>query len=105
MKTKTNTARSFSDKWHKNTDLVFAETLREGSDIFNWIVTRNGWENADGVRAFLKDKKRVLDAGCGNGRVTALLRIYSNPESTQIGGVDLTASDVAAFNLKDAPNV
>ena len=101
----TNTAKSFSEKWHKNTDLAFASTLQEGSDIFNWIVGRNGWQDANGMRAFLEDKRRVLDGGCGNGRVTALLRAHSSPEKTEIWGIDLTASDVAAANLEGATNV
>ena len=101
----TNTAKSFSEKWHKNTDLAFASTLQEGSDIFNWIVGRNGWQDANGMRAFLKGKRRVLDGGCGNGRVTALLRAHSSPEKTEIWGIDLTASDVAAANLEGATNV
>ena len=101
----TNTAKSFSEKWHKNADLAFANTLKEGSDIFNWIVGRNGWQDANGMRAFLENKRRVLDGGCGNGRVTALLRAHSSPEKTEIWGIDLTASDVAAANLEGATNV
>jgi len=30
---------SFRDKWEKNTQLAFAETLNEGSDIFQWILS------------------------------------------------------------------
>lgn len=101
----TNTANSFRDKWEKNTDVAFDETLREGSDIFSWILNRNGFTDAGELSAFLRGKKRVLDAGCGNGRVTALLRRYSSPETTEIVGIDLVSADVARENLKDYENV
>lgn len=100
-----NTAKSFSDKWHKNTGLAFDNTLDPNSDIFKWITQRNGFANGEALKEHLKTKKRILDAGCGNGRVTALLRNYSNPETTEVVGIDLTAADVAATNLKDYKNV
>jgi SAM-dependent methyltransferase len=83
------TLRSFRDKWANRPDLAFAETMREGSDIFNWILERNGFVSVDRVRDWLAPKRRILDAGCGNGRVTALLRRYA-PETTEIVGIDLT---------------
>ena len=99
----TNTPQSFKDKWEKNADLAFAETLREGSDFFNWITSRNGWQGAAGLASFLANKKRILDGGCGNGRVTALLRRHA-AESAEIVGIDLVASHVAAQNLEGVPN-
>jgi SAM-dependent methyltransferase len=99
-----NTAKSFYDKWHQNKDLAFQNTLKEGSDIQNWILTRNGWNTLGGLKEFLKDKKNILDAGCGNGRVTALLAMNA-PESSTITGIDLTAADVAKDNLAGFPNV
>jgi SAM-dependent methyltransferase len=99
-----NTARSFHDKWHENPDLAFRTTLTEGSDIQRWILTRNGWDTPDGLRAYLAGRRRILDAGCGNGRVTALLAQHA-PASAEIAGVDLTAADVARANLAGAPNV
>lgn len=101
----TNTANSFRDKWEKNEDVAFDETLREGSDIFSWILTRNGFSGPRELTAYLEDKKRVLDAGCGNGRVTALLRQYSSPQRTEIVGIDLVAAEVARKNLKQYENV
>jgi SAM-dependent methyltransferase len=100
-----NTEQSFRDKWHRNRDLFFAETLREGSDTFNWILTRNGFTNANEFAAFLAGKRRILDAGCGNGRVTTLLRTYSDEESTELVGIDLVAADVARQNLSQFSNV
>jgi SAM-dependent methyltransferase len=100
----TQTVGSFRDKWENNPDLAFAETLREGSDIFNWILGRNGFDSPDAFRAWLAGRSRVLDAGCGNGRVTALLRKYA-PPATQLVGIDLSSSHVARANLEGSANV
>lgn len=99
-----NTAKSFYDKWHKNKDLAFLNTLKEGSDIQNWVLERNGWNTLVGLKTFLKDKSHILDAGCGNGRITALLSTNA-PSDSKILGVDLTAADVAAENLQGFVNV
>lgn len=98
------TSKSFREKWEKNPQLAFAETLREGSDIFQWILARNGCETPDAFTRWLAPRKRILDAGCGNGRVTALLRSYA-PAETDIVGIDLTAADVARANLSELPRV
>jgi SAM-dependent methyltransferase len=100
-----NTATSFRDKWTNNQTLAFSETLREGSEIHDWILRRNGFANRGALREFLSDKRRVLDAGCGNGRVTALLRESSSSETTHIVGVDLVAADVARQNLANYDNI
>jgi SAM-dependent methyltransferase len=100
-----NTARSFHDKWHRNADLIFAETLKEGSSILTWILERNGWRDLSDLRGALKGRRRLLDAGCGNGRVTALLRSCADPEVEEVVGVDLVAHDVAQANLKDYTRV
>ncbi|MEO6190979.1 MAG: class I SAM-dependent methyltransferase [Saprospiraceae bacterium] len=104
MYTNTNTARSFSDKWTNNPNLAFDETLREGSDIFNWILNRNGFKDGNELKDYLKSKKRILDAGCGNGRVTALLHRYANIHS-EVVGIDLVSSEIARENLKQLANV
>lgn len=101
----TNTAQSFHDKWTQNEQLAFAETLRPDSDIFQWILRRNGFTSPDALRTYLAAKRRILDAGCGNGRVTALLRQHSDPQTTAIMGIDLVAAEVAARNLAEAANV
>lgn len=99
-----NTPKSFLDKWERNKDLAWEITQQEGSEIFSWIVNRNGFSDATALRKYLGSKHRVLDAGCGNGRVTALLRRYS-PASTEVVGVDLVAAEIARENLKGEPNL
>jgi SAM-dependent methyltransferase len=98
------TARTFSDKWGRNPDLAFAQTVDENAAISRWILTRNGFASGEGLAEYLTDKRRILDAGCGNGRVTALLQRYA-PPSSEIVAVDLTAADVARENLGGLPNV
>jgi len=94
-----STRETFKDKWEHNSQLAFEETLREGSDIFSWILGRNGFRTSDELKEYLKDKRRLLDAGCGNGRVTALLRRYS-ADTTEVVGIDLVSSEIARENLK-----
>lgn len=101
---KNNTSQSFKDKWERNEIAFFKATNKEGSEISNWILNRNGWKNVQELRNFLSDKKRVLDAGCGNGRVTKLLRDNSHIE-TEVIGVDLVSAHVAEKNLKGYKNV
>src|SRR5918994_2898310 len=98
------TASTCRDKWERNPDLAFSQTLDEQSEIFRWIVTRSGFGDAAGLTDYLSDKRRILDAGCGNGRVTPLLRRHAHP-SAEIVGVDVAAADVARENLAGAEGV
>jgi SAM-dependent methyltransferase len=100
-----NTERSFRDKWERNQNLAFAETLEEGHEINRWILQRNGFTSNADLKAYLKAKRRILDAGCGNGRVTALLRECSSPDHTQIVAIDLVAAEVAKENLSGYRNI
>lgn len=99
-----NTAKSFQDKWEKNQNLAFEETARPGTDIYNWILTRNGFADAASLRAFLSDKARILDAGCGNGRVTNLLHQHAS-DKAQLVAIDLVAAEVARKNLAHLPRI
>jgi SAM-dependent methyltransferase len=87
-----------------NEQLTFADALSADSDIHRWILTRNGFATDAELEAFLRAKRRILDAGCGNGRVTALLRERSHPEAA-IVGIDLVSADVATKNLAQYPGV
>lgn len=95
---------SFQDKWQQNRKLAFDETLKVGSDIFSWILTRNGFASEAELREYLAPKRRILDAGCGNGRVTALLHKYG-ADNAEFVGVDLTAAEVARENLASYPRI
>ena len=54
MNSTNNTAESFFSKWKNNPDLAFSETLREGSDIRNWILNRNGFQSATELSSGLR---------------------------------------------------
>jgi len=95
-----NTAQSFRDKWEHNANAFYGETLKEGSDTQRWILERNGFSGPDELSSHLSERRRILDAGCGNGRVTALLRSLA-PEEAEIVGIDLVAADVARENFKN----
>jgi SAM-dependent methyltransferase len=98
------TTRTFSAKWSHNPSLAFEQTVDENSEISRWILTRNGFGSVEGLAAYLADKGRILDAGCGNGRVTALLQRYA-PEGSEVVAIDLHAAEIARENLADLPNV
>ena len=53
------TENSFKQKWENNPQLAFSETLREGSDIFEWILTRNGTATPDAFRRWLAPRSRI----------------------------------------------
>lgn len=97
------TSRTFRDKWEKNGGAFFAEVLREGSDTQRWIVERNGFASLSDFSNHLRSAARILDAGCGNGRVTALLRTMV-AERVEVVGIDLVAADVARENFKGVKN-
>tara|TARA_Y100001970_G_C14237077_1_gene862471 strand:- start:1630 stop:2511 length:882 start_codon:yes stop_codon:yes gene_type:complete len=104
MTERKQTLNSFKDKWEQNPSLAFEHTLEEGSELFNWILNRNGFEGKSELSNWLSKKTKILDAGCGNGRVTALLQAYSM-ESAEIVGFDLTSSEVAKSNLSGLDNI
>ena len=96
---KSNTYKSFYDKWHNNPSSNF-NTNEVGSTLFEWILERNGIEGENGLKNWLCNRKKILDAGCGNGRVTKLLCDYAPPKS-EITGIDLTSHEIASKNLKN----
>lgn len=95
--TQTNT--SFSDKWKNNKTSFYDDLLKENSEITQWLLKRNGFHTFKEFGDFLKSKKRILDAGCGNGRVTNLLATLSGPEN-KIVGIDYSSWEVAKENLE-----
>ncbi len=97
------TRRSFQEKWAHHPDLAFRQTLERGSDVQQWILNRNGYADYDDAKARLAAYRKILDAGCGNGRVTALLSELAPAAS--IVGVDLGSLDAAKANTERCRNV
>lgn len=98
------TSRSFRDKWENFSSDFLDITTDETSDIYQWIMNRNGFSSPSEFRNWVATNNRILDAGCGNGRVTRLLQSYAN-DNAQIVGLDLVAAEIAAKNLSDLNNV
>lgn len=99
-----STHTTFHDKWGNNPEVAFAATLRDGSEIQRWILSRNGFASQAELAGYLSGKRRILDAGCGNGRVTALLAQNAAPD-TEIVGIDFSSAPVAAANLTEVRNI
>jgi len=97
------TRRSFSDKWSRNPSIAVAQTLDPRSPFQTWILERNGYRGFKDAARRLAARKRLLDAGCGNGRVTALLARLA-PKAA-VTGIDLVDLAPARRNTKQFPNV
>lgn len=97
------TRRSFNDKWVRNPSLAFKQTLDPNSSFQKWILERNGFNSQTEAKVELGPRRRILDAGCGNGRVTALLSLLA-PHS-EIVGIDLVDLTGAKANTSDLKNV
>lgn len=92
------THSSFSQKWAEGKNYFIESTIDERSEIFRWITTRNGLDSPAALLRWLAPRKRILDAGCGNGRVTSLLSKYSSKDARVIG-IDFASHLTAAENL------
>jgi len=97
------TTDSFAQKWANSHDFqVGQETL--DSDTLGWVLGRNGFSSVAELSSFLATRRRILDAGCGNGRILNLLASHAGHESSLVG-LDLAAAEIAQRNLAGFPNV
>jgi SAM-dependent methyltransferase len=94
------TAHSFSSKWHETSGYQIGGKDAFDAETLNWIVGRNGFETLDALGSYLGKHQRILDAGCGNGRILGLLRDVV-PDTTELYGLDFAAAAVARENLAD----
>ena len=103
---KNNTKKSFSDKWKKNPSMFFQDTLNQSGNTFNWILQRNGFQTANDFGKYLESKNVILDAGCGNGRIIALMDSLLPANHEKIFyGIDLVAHEVAKENFANQTNM
>ena len=96
------TKNSFKDKWENNSQLGYTDIFDEKSEITSWILRRNAWPNFDSLSDFLNSYPKILDAGCGNGRITALFSKLA--ETKSITGIDINP-EIAKVNLSSKRNV
>src|SRR4030067_1941190 len=47
---KNSVMETFKEKWEHNRQLAFEETLKEGSEIFSWILGRKGFASANELK-------------------------------------------------------
>lgn len=92
------TATSFAQKWSSGSTAFLSSTVDNKSEIYKWILDRNGFSDTQEFDAWLSPRKRILDAGCGNGRVTNLLIDHANPGASVVG-IDLVAHAIAEKNV------
>lgn len=102
MKTtdKNLTFKFFNSKWFRVPD--WAEATEK---IYRkWYLKRYGFDSEEDLKTFLKDKKSILDAGCGLGRDSKFFAEL-NPEA-KIVSVDQSqyAIEVARKTLSEFPN-
>jgi SAM-dependent methyltransferase len=97
------TRYSFSEKWRKNPRIAFDLTQDENSEFQRWILNRNGYSTKDAFASELSKCSRILDAGCGNGRMTALLAALA--PHAQVVGVDIAGLEVARRNTEGFQNI
>ena len=102
MSSQDQTANSFKQKWTNANNFFLDTTTSDSSDINRWILNRNGFDNTDEFSSWIGSKTRILDAGCGNGRVSLLISKFLNQESSLVG-IDLVAHEIAAKNLEGVP--
>ncbi len=93
---------SFSEKWVK----LDNESSTEVGEVFQkeWVLDLYGFKTLQGLQDFLKDKKVIIDAGCGLGYKSAWLA--ENAPNSIVFGIDYSdAINVAARRYKQIPNL
>ncbi len=95
------TKKSFSEKWENSPTLLLDPELMKKTGVLDWILQRNGFNDLNQLSKFLEAKSKILDAGCGNGRITNL---FMNLTDNHITSIDFNIQ-TAQKNLKDAKNV
>lgn len=94
---------SFGAKWSKNPRLLFSLEEMERSGTLDWIVRRNGFADLEEFRIWISSKQSILDAGCGNGRITSILALLSSTDA-RVVGIDINP-EVAMTNLQGEAGV
>ena len=89
------TKQSIKDKWESSSHFQIGGLDAFDSDTLSWIHTRNGFSSVTDFIKHVSQYQNILDAGCGNGRVLALLDDLLKDEHTLIQLIQLKD------NLKD----
>lgn len=93
---------TFAYKWNRTPDWgIHGETARV---LTNWMMPTIGFRDEQAYADYLRPRKIILDAGCGNGRETIRLARL-NPDALVVGLDISNAVDQAAKNAGDLPNI
>jgi SAM-dependent methyltransferase len=103
IKNESQTNKSFRDKWENCERDFFDAVMDPLADAQKWILRRNGFDSPEAFGRFLATKGRILDAGCGNGRVTNLMSALS--PNSNIVAIDKVSATIAQKNLKERNRV
>lgn len=93
---------TFAYKWNRNPNFGIAgETAKIMTE---WMMPVLGWKDEREYASYLRGRKVILDAGCGNGRETIRLARL-NPDALVIGLDISDAVDQAIKNAEGIPNI
>jgi len=96
------TRNIFSDKWKEADEYKNIEKLYDFQ--YEWFLSLYGFKNEIDLANFLKDKKTIIDTGCGLGYKAAWFAKLA-PHATVLG-IDISdAAMIAAKNFKQYPNL
>lgn len=99
---RTQVQKSFSSKWTSQPS--WGTTGETKKFMMEWMLEKYGWEDQKGLRKFLGNRKRILDAGTGLGREA--MDFCEVCENGEVFGVDLSdAVESAYLNSKQYPNI
>ena len=93
---------TFAYKW--NTNPIWGIEGETARIMTEWMMPTIGFKDEGEYADYLRPRRTILDAGCGNGRET--IRIARLNPAALVVGMDISASvDQAARNAADLPNV
>ena len=96
-----NTFRFFNYKWKK----VPSWAKDTDKKYVNWYLTRYGYKNKKNFAKFLKNKKNILEAGCGLARDSRLFATLNNRANVFACDQSLIAINHAKKDLKKFKNI
>ena len=92
----------FSEKWSIANEYENVEKLFEFQ--YNWFLTLYGFESLISFKEYLRDKKTIIDTGCGLGYKAAWFA--KNAPHSLVIGIDISDSiEVASERFKSIPNL
>lgn len=93
---------TFAYKWNRTPD--WGITGETAQIMTEWMMPVLGWKDEAEYAEFLRPRRVILDAGCGNGRETIRLARL-NPDALVIGLDISNAVDQAQKNAEGIPNI